>query len=80
MVEMKYDSKITKKYNEFLRGLRKSDREQFQEFLHDIESHYYMLSSSETTLTEDLLLGFLLNQKKINNLKNELRKLQNRVS
>ncbi len=76
MIENKIDVSLANKYGEFLRGLRKSDKELFQEILLDIESHYYMLSSQNTTIIEDLLLGFLLNQKRIFKLQDTVSNLQ----
>ena len=76
MTENRTKSSLINRYSEFLRGLRRSDRKLFQEIILDIESHYYMFSSTKITLIEDLLLGFLLNQKQINKLKEEVRKLQ----
>ena len=72
MTEKTVESEITNRYGEFLRGLRKTDRELFQKLLLEIESHYYMFSTRKTSVTEDLLLGFLLNQKRINDLQGKI--------
>ena len=68
------------RYRDFLRGLRKSDRELFQKILLDIESHYYMFSSTKTSIIEDLLLGFLLNQKQLTKLQETVEKMQKNPS
>ena len=68
------------RYSDFLRGLRKSDRELFQKILLDIESHYYMFSSTKTSIIEDLLLGFLLNQKQLTKLQETVEKMQKNPS
>jgi hypothetical protein len=80
MAENKIKGSLKNKYSEFLRGLRKSDRELFQEILSDIESHYYMFSSSKTTIIEDLLLGFLLNQKRITKLNDTIINLEKSIT
>ncbi|OLS27128.1 MAG: hypothetical protein HeimC3_05950 [Candidatus Heimdallarchaeota archaeon LC_3] len=76
MTENGTESSLINRYSEFLRGLRRSDKKLFQEIILDIESHYYMFSSSKTTLIEDLLLGFLLNQKRLTKLQEAFEKLQ----
>jgi hypothetical protein len=76
MTENRIEGSLIDKYSEFLRGLRKSDRELFQKLLSDIESHYYMFSSPNNTIIEDLLLGFLLNQKHIAKLDEAVKNLK----
>ncbi|MHA1984770.1 MAG: hypothetical protein ACW967_10470 [Candidatus Hodarchaeales archaeon] len=80
MAENRIESSLVNKYSEFLQGLRKSDRELFQEMLLDIESHYYMFSSPKTTIIEDLLLGFLLNQKRITKLNDTIKNLEKSIT